>query len=260
MFEHQLTNSSVFDRSGSLIGRVVSLAQDESLVVQPLVNGQPGAELLINKSRIKSIDAERETIIVDLDYPQTAPSTEKTIQLVEERLVVNRKRVKVGEISVRRVVETEIVEVPIRREKLVVERIGEGNPLVEITLGEPRLRGNGFDSSSGIDSNTDDLTASGSLATIRDVVSFLESADTLDHHCEKVRVYIFLKQKTGLKATVHQFESSETALQILTGLEATLQQQCSNVRLELFLKDNSMLKTYQDWFDRSASPSSGFDA
>ncbi|PSN15562.1 hypothetical protein C7293_06835 [filamentous cyanobacterium CCT1] len=186
----------------------------------------------------------------------------KTIQLVEERLVVNRRRVKVGEVSVRRVVETEVIEVPIRREKLVVEKIGEGEPIVEVKLGEPRLLGNAlsFDSgagagfSSGIESSTHDLTAIGNLSTIRDAVNFLEAAKTLDDHCEKIRVYIFLKQKTGLKATVHQFESSETAVQVLLGLEMTLLKRCSNVRLELFLKDAAMLQTYQNWFAQYGSP------
>lgn len=262
MPEHQLMNGSVLDRSGSLIGTVTRVnplaGGDFSLVVQPINEGQAGGEVIIDNTQIKGIDADRKTVTVNADRQQIMSNASKTIQLVEERLVVNRKRVKVGEISVRRVVETEIIEVPIRREKLVVERIGEGDPLVEVKLGEPRLLGNAITSNSGsdfgIESNTHDLTAIGNLNTIRDAVNFLEVAKTLDDHCEKIRVYIFLKQKTGLKATVHQFESSETAIQVLLGLETTLLTRCSNVRLEVFLKDDSMLQTYQNWFAQYASP------
>lgn len=258
MPEHQLINGSVLDRSGSLIGTVTRVnplaGGDFSLVVKSINEGQAGAEVTIDNSQIKGIDAERKTVTVDADRQQIISNAGTTIQLLEERLVVNRKRVKVGEISVRRVVETEIVEVPIRREKLVVERIGEGEPLVEVKLGEPRLLGNAIASDSSIDSNTHDLTAIGNLNTIRDAVNFLETAKTLDNHCEKIRVYIFLKQNTGLKATVHQFESSETAIQVLLGLETTLIKRCSNVRLELFLQNDSMLQTYQNWFAQYGSP------
>ncbi|MGG6239852.1 YsnF/AvaK domain-containing protein [Nodosilinea sp. AN01ver1] len=262
MPEHQLINGSVLDRSGSLIGTVTRVnplaGGDFSLIVQPVNGGQAGAEVTIDNTQIKGIDAERKTVTLDVDRQQLMANAGQTIQLVEERLVVNRRRVKVGEVSVRRIIETEIIEVPIRREKLVVERIGEGEPLVEVKLGEPRLLGNAIasdaDSDFGIESNTHELTAIGHLNTIRDAVNFLETAKTLDDHCEKIRIYIFLKQKTGLKATVHQFEASETAVQVLLGLEMTLLKQCSNVRLELFLKDSTMLQTYQNWFAQYGSP------
>jgi len=49
--------------------------------------------------------------------------SETTIQLLEERLVVEMHRRKLGEVIVRKIVDIEMVEVPIRREKLVVEQI-----------------------------------------------------------------------------------------------------------------------------------------
>jgi stress response protein YsnF len=48
---------------------------------------------------------------------------EQTIQLLEERLVVNRLKRKVGEVVVRKEIETRIVEIPIRREKLIIEQV-----------------------------------------------------------------------------------------------------------------------------------------
>lgn len=58
-------------------------------------------------------------------YPDLQPeNNEATVRLYEERLVVDRnKRRKVGEVIVRKEVETQLVEVPVRREKLIVEQV-----------------------------------------------------------------------------------------------------------------------------------------
>lgn len=67
---------------------------------------------------------------------------EETVQLLEERLIVDRHKRKVGEVVVRKTVETQIVEVPIRREKLIVEQIGaDPKQLAEIDLGSSDLSG-----------------------------------------------------------------------------------------------------------------------
>jgi stress response protein YsnF len=64
------------------------------------------------------------------------------ISLLEEKLQVNRRQQKVGEVVVRKHVETRMVKVPIRREKLIVERIGK-NPerLTEVVVTEGRVNG-----------------------------------------------------------------------------------------------------------------------
>ncbi|MBD0267957.1 MAG: DUF2382 domain-containing protein [Cyanobacteria bacterium Co-bin8] len=265
MPEHQLIGSSVYDRAGYLLGQVVRVqplsAGDFSLVVQLVGNGQAGTEITIGNNHLKDIDTEQKILHVNLDQQEIIPNAGKGIQLVEERLVVNRKRNKVGEISVRKVIETEIVEVPIRREKLVIEKIGAGEPLMEIGLGETRIQGaglaDGLVSVAGTGSATStatatasqDLTTSADLASIREAITFLGSVVKLPaHHCEKVRVVIFLTRATGLEATAHQFESPETAIQVLSVLDTSLAQQCSTVRLELLLNDEAMVQTYQKWF------------
>jgi len=59
----------------------------------------------------------------------------KNIQLLEERLVVKNIRHKVGEVIVRKIVETQMVQVPIRREKLIVEKVyPEYKQIAEIGL------------------------------------------------------------------------------------------------------------------------------
>jgi hypothetical protein len=74
--------------------------------------------------------------------PQSKILAEETIALLEERLVVNLNRRKIGEIVVRKEVETQIlnVQVPIRREKLIVEQIEPEYQLIaEIDLDRDRV-------------------------------------------------------------------------------------------------------------------------
>ncbi|MBE9181571.1 PRC-barrel domain-containing protein [Oculatella sp. LEGE 06141] len=71
--------------------------------------------------------------------PAPVPKTtvEETIQLLEERLVVHPNKRKIGEVVVRKEIETRIVEVPIRREKLIVEQVSpEYKTLAIVDLGD----------------------------------------------------------------------------------------------------------------------------
>jgi Domain of unknown function (DUF2382) len=59
------------------------------------------------------------------------------VQLLEERLRVKLRKRKVGDVILRKEVETQIVEVPIRREKIVVEQLGsERRQLATIDIGK----------------------------------------------------------------------------------------------------------------------------
>lgn len=64
------------------------------------------------------------------------------ISLLEEKLQITRHKQKVGEIIVRKQIETKLIEIPIRREKLIIERVGE-NPqqLTEIVTNEEKVNG-----------------------------------------------------------------------------------------------------------------------
>lgn len=62
---------------------------------------------------------------------------EAIIPLLEERLMVDRHKRKVAEVVVRKEIETHIVEVPIRREKLIVEQVSpEYEQLAVVDLGQ----------------------------------------------------------------------------------------------------------------------------
>ena len=92
---------------------------------------------LISKNEL--IDAEEND-----DALQYSPAAdiveEEVIRLLEERLVVNMNKRKVGEVVVRKEVETRMVEVPVQYEKLIVEQVGEQpKRLAEIDLGQPEI-------------------------------------------------------------------------------------------------------------------------
>ncbi|MBD2108588.1 YsnF/AvaK domain-containing protein [Nodosilinea sp. FACHB-13] len=254
MSQQHLINNDVFDRSGYLIGNVVRVepsATDFSLIVQLIGRNGGNNQATIPSASITDIDSENKTIYVDRDQSEFSPNAGQKIQLVEERLVVNRKRVKVGEVSVRRVVETEIVEVPVRREKLVIEHIGSGNPPVEMSLGETQLQGHEI--AVQPDSNRD-ITASGTFETIQGAMSFLSTAEQRPElHCEKIRVAILLDGENGLKGTIYEFETPQAAIQKLARLEKVLLNQLSHVRLELFLSDPTMVQTYQNLISECTS-------
>jgi stress response protein YsnF len=61
---------------------------------------------------------------IDPPDPIAPPMVEQeTVRLLEERLIVNRLKRKIGEVVVRKEIETRIVQIPLRREKLIIEQI-----------------------------------------------------------------------------------------------------------------------------------------
>ncbi|WP_353930708.1 DUF2382 domain-containing protein [Okeanomitos corallinicola TIOX110] len=58
-----------------------------------------------------------------------------TIPLLEERLLIENKKHKIGEVIIRKEIETQIVPVSVRREKLIIEQVSpEYQKLAEIDL------------------------------------------------------------------------------------------------------------------------------
>jgi hypothetical protein len=114
---------------------------------------------------------------------------EKIIRLFEEKLVVDRSRRKVGEISIRKEIDTEIVEVPVRRERLIVERIdSEPVLLAEIEIGRTEVTGEGKDAIAIVTAEFTDLH----LAA--EALKSLALQDT--GGCERVRVQLILEDES----------------------------------------------------------------
>jgi stress response protein YsnF len=174
--DQKLEGFTVLDREGRLLGKVQEMVPGPSRVLNLLVskpNFSPGTSMFLLSSKlIQAVDPHTNSLMVGItqaesqalpEYSQSAPNlpnlaesaavgdqlrtsrrsqgsevvAQEVVPLLEERLVVNSTRRKIGEVTVRKVVETRIVEVPVRREKLIVEQVNpQRKPLVEIDLGE----------------------------------------------------------------------------------------------------------------------------
>lgn len=121
----------------------------------------------------------------ELDIPDVLE--EEVIRLLEERLVVDVTKQKVGEVIVRKEIETEIIEVPVRREKLIVEQVSpERRQLAEIDLGHT-------DTSRielpDVTSRKSRSTVSGTFASPKTASLVLDAiAKQQNHKCKQVRV------------------------------------------------------------------------
>lgn len=136
---------------------------------------------------------------------------EQIIRLLEERLVVESSKRKVGEVIVRKEIETRMIQVPVRREKLIVEQISpEHKQLAEIDLGQEEI--------SGID-----LTET-----------------------ERLEVQHF---GSGLMVS-GEFSSPKTASLLLNAIALEQNHGCNQVRVTIAVEDESHQKKYQEWFDR----------
>ncbi|HAA30449.1 MAG TPA: hypothetical protein DCE56_25620 [Cyanobacteria bacterium UBA8553] len=113
------------------------------------------------------------------------------VRLLEERLLVNRSKWKVGEVVVRKEVENQVVQVPIRREKLIIEQVSpELKQIAEIDLGKGEVSGIEPQQVSSSDKR---YTVTGEFLSPKAASHLLEAiALQRQHGCAKVRVELVL--------------------------------------------------------------------
>lgn len=157
----------------------------------------------------------QETITTTREHlePQTADSDiveEEMVRLLEERLVVNRRKWKVGEVVVRKEIETEIVKVPIRREKLIVEQVGtETKILAEIDLAGGEVTEIAQTSSPKLASNGN--TVVGEFLSPKAASNLLEAiALQKPHGCTKVRIEITVENSELQETYQKMFDRCST--------------------------------------------------
>ncbi|MEH2375522.1 YsnF/AvaK domain-containing protein [Nostoc sp.] len=142
---------------------------------------------------------------------------QQIIRLLEERLVVESSKRKVGEVIVRKVIETRMIQVPVRREKLIVEQISpEHKQLAEIDLDGGEILGL-------------DLTEVESLEVTR-----FDSGLTVSG----------------------EFSSPKIASLLLNAIALEQNHGCKQVRVTIVIEDESHQKKYQEWFDRCSKSQS----
>ncbi|MEG4311116.1 MULTISPECIES: DUF2382 domain-containing protein [unclassified Microcoleus] len=118
----------------------------------------------------------------------------EVIRLLEERLVINRSKRKVGEVIVRKEIETRMVQVPIQWEKLIVEQVGDDpKVLAEIDLGEGNITGIDL---TEIKSDRQEPTVKAEFTSVQKASKILNSiASQPRHGCVKVRLELVLEDK-----------------------------------------------------------------
>lgn len=162
------------------------------------------------------IDAGETSSIFSEEESNSNVVEEEIIRLLEERLIVNRSKWKVGEVIFRKEIETEIVKVPIRREKLIIEQVGATiNPLAEIDLA------------------TGEVT--GTALTATPLSESIQNSESSSNHPNTV---------TG------EFFSPKAASNLLDAIALQRHHGCAKVRIELVVEDAELRETYQTMFDR----------
>lgn len=146
----------------------------------------------------------------DVEKTEVRVMDEHQISLLEEKLIVKRRKHKVGEVIVRKEIETRTIHLPIRREKLIIEKVGVTNEhLTEIDLGEGEVNGVRFGELDNTSDNTND---------------------------------IYLSQS--------KFVSVETAQQLLAEVNNRFDSLNIKVRLEIVSSSSDSQAAYQDICDR----------
>jgi len=123
--------------------------------------------------------------------PETTIPVPETVDaivpLLEERLKVEYERRKVGEVVIRKQVETRMVQVPVRYEKLVIEQVGGEKPLAEVDLSQGALDAVGVSEVTGKPLVSGEFKSAKTASYVLDAI-----AKTLRHRCKNIRIEIEL--------------------------------------------------------------------
>lgn len=161
--------------------------------------------------------------------------TSETFALLEERLMVNFTRRKLGEIVVRKEIETHVlqVQVPIRSEKLIVEQISpEYKLLSQVEIGR---------------SNASEMAIS---KAIEDGLIFANNDDrTISIGLEAIdRQLNPISTQPKIGCEIDSVDAARNLLNEIANLSNL--NDCQSVRVEFVLKDDRQRDIYQALFDR----------
>ncbi|NWF58304.1 MAG: DUF2382 domain-containing protein [Fischerella sp.] len=142
---------------------------------------------------------------------------EEIIRLLGERLKVDRNKRKVGDVIIRKQIETRMVQIPVRREKLIVEQVSpERKQLAEINLGQEELPEE--------------------LSSVE-----LTTPERLEHE-----IY------DGALTVSGEFNSPKIASLLLNAIALEKNHGCQKVQVTITVEDEEQKKKYQEWFERTS--------
>lgn len=214
-------NEKVAETSGNSPTR--SVTQESTL---DSGEGQEVHETYSPETQPLETEMHREAENEDFTEPEDHSNVleEEIVRLLEERLVVNRSKHKVGEVVVRKEIETQIIEVPIQREILIIEQVGsETKRLAEIDLSKGEVLG----------------------------VELANVPSSEIHHPKEPL------QEKGY-TVIGEFVSPRAASNLLDAIALQKRHGCVKVRVELVVDNPELQETYQTMFDRcSVRPING---
>ena len=158
--------------------------------------------------------------------------SEEKISLLEERLIVDFVRRKVGEIVIRKEVETCLlqVEVPVRREKLIVEQVSpDYKRLAEIDLGQEPILDRAIDNSGQ---------------------AILHSLISVEHDARRLSIE---RPQSSQKPIQRTFNSIESVKNLLDAIATLFDNDGETIHIEIVPKNSEHQKVYQSLFDRDYS-------
>ena len=163
--------------------------------------------------------------------PGSKVISEENISLLEERLIVDLIKRKVGEIVIRKEIETSLlqVEIPVRREKLIVEQLSpEYKQLAEIDLGQEPI----------VD---EAIVNPPHQATRHSLISVEPYAQHLSINWPQ----------SSQKRIQRTFNSIEAAKNLLDEIAECFDNDSETINIEIVFKDLEHQKVYQSLFDRN---------
>ncbi|GEM_PF-1430736 len=255
----RLIGSAVYSQHGNYIGMMVEVnretAQEWSFVVQQdKLQSQP-SKLRINSKAIQKIDVDCKKVYVNLESHLPHSMGIEALPLWQERLVVNRRRRKVGEVSVRKVVDVHTVEVPIRSERLVIENVADGHILAEVGLSTTHITQDKHPDGAATSADLASPVAEGHLSGFHETIRFLESVNRFPKEsCRKLQIALSL-QGNQPETVIQTFESVQMALEVLISTASVLAHRTSVVRLKIHVDDRQRAETYQGYLSRYAQSS-----
>jgi stress response protein YsnF len=138
---------------------------------------------------------------------------EEIIRLLGEKLVVDRTKHKVGEVIVRKEIETRMIQVPVRREKLIVEQVNpERKQLAEINLGQGEI-------------------------------------SELELQLEQIGTPVSIDNGLSVSG---EFDSPKIASLLLNAIALEKNHGCKKVQVTIVVEDEERQQTYQQWFSRTS--------
>jgi Domain of unknown function (DUF2382) len=155
--------------------------------------------------------------------------TQVSFSLLEERLRIELTQRKLGEIVIRKEIETQLVQVqvPVQREKLIIEQVSPAYKLLaEIDLGQPI---NSI--STVVDPISGNLTSANSSA-----VEFSPQSEYSEQQITSPTVY-------------GSTDSLRAASELLQALASLPSHDCGAIRIEIALKDSIHQASYQALVD-----------